>query len=40
MLIHEYFDIDLEEVWETSTEDIPELIEQIKFVLSEMDNVL
>lgn len=38
MLIHEYFDVDLEEVWVTSTEDIPELIEKIKIILSEMEN--
>jgi len=25
MLIHEYFGVDLEEVWKTSTKDIPEL---------------
>jgi uncharacterized protein with HEPN domain len=25
MLIHEYFGVDLEEVWKTATEDIPEL---------------
>lgn len=40
MLIHEYFDVDLEEVWVTSTEDIPELIKQIKIVLSGMKNSL
>lgn len=40
MLIHEYFDIDLEEVWETSTKDIPELIKQVKIILSEMDKMV
>ncbi|HCJ79462.1 hypothetical protein DK28_0201285 [Peptococcaceae bacterium SCADC1_2_3] len=34
MLIHEYFDVDLEEVWETSTEDIPVLTEQIAIIVS------
>jgi len=40
MLIHEYFDVDLEEVWVTCTEDIPELVEKIKTILSEMDSKL
>ncbi|WP_420852073.1 HepT-like ribonuclease domain-containing protein [Pelotomaculum isophthalicicum] len=40
MLIHEYFDVDLEEIWVTSIEDIPKLIMQIKIILLDMDNSL
>lgn len=37
ILIHEYFGIDLEEVWETATKDIPELAEQIGKILQELE---
>ncbi|RJO62794.1 MAG: DUF86 domain-containing protein [Dehalococcoidia bacterium] len=37
ILIHEYFGVDLEEVWGTVIEDIPELLKQIKIILQEMD---
>ncbi len=33
ILIHEYFGVDLEEVWGTVAEDIPELIRQIEIIL-------
>lgn len=38
ILTHEYFGVDLEEIWITSTEDVPKLIEQISNILSEIDN--
>lgn len=35
-LIHVYFDIDLDRVWDTITDDLPPLIEQLeKIILSE-----
>lgn len=37
ILIHDYFEVDLEEVWETATVDIPELIRQIRNILQELD---
>lgn len=35
ILIHEYFDVDLEEVWETATGDIPELGRKISAILGD-----
>lgn len=35
VLIHEYFEVDLEEVWTTATEDIPELHRLVSKILSE-----
>ncbi|WP_341473842.1 DUF86 domain-containing protein [Desulfofundulus thermobenzoicus] len=32
ILIHEYFGVDLEEVWETATRDIPEVVNQINVI--------
>ncbi|MCG0278354.1 MAG: DUF86 domain-containing protein [Thermanaeromonas sp.] len=37
VLIHEYFGVDLEEVWETVTRDIPELMRQLEAVLKGLD---
>jgi len=37
ILIHDYFEVDLEEVWETATKDIPELIKQIEVILQELE---
>ena len=34
-LIHAYFDIDLDVVWNTATVAIPQLLEQIKTILAE-----
>lgn len=36
VLIHDYFGVDLEEIWETATKDIPELERQINKILKEM----
>ncbi|WP_035107912.1 HepT-like ribonuclease domain-containing protein [Desulfovirgula thermocuniculi] len=36
ILIHEYFGVDLEEVWETATADIPELGKKISAMLEEL----
>lgn len=36
VLIHEYFGVDLDEVWETATRDIPELAQQVNEILKEM----
>lgn len=33
-LVHGYFDIDLDVVWETVTEDLPPLIEQLDEIIS------
>ncbi len=38
-LIHAYFSINLNIVWSTSTEDIPQLIEVLRFVLDETENL-
>ena len=35
-LIHDYFDVDLETVWETATKDIPELLVSIEGIIKEM----
>ena len=37
ILIHEYFGVDLEEVWETVTRDIPELMRQLEAILEGLD---
>lgn len=37
ILIHEYFGVDLEEVWNTATKDIPELKQQIEAILEELE---
>jgi len=34
-LIHAYYDIDIDRVWDTVTEDLPPLIEQLERFLSE-----
>jgi uncharacterized protein with HEPN domain len=36
-LIHDYFDVDIDTVWETATKDIPTLLSAIKFILKELD---
>jgi uncharacterized protein with HEPN domain len=36
-LIHDYFDIDLDTVWDTATEDIPALLPQIETIIKEME---
>jgi uncharacterized protein with HEPN domain len=36
-LIHDYFNVDLEMVWETATKDIPSLIPEIETILKELD---
>ena len=36
-LIHDYFDVDLDTVWETATKDIPDLIPEIESILEELD---
>jgi uncharacterized protein with HEPN domain len=35
-LIHDYFDIDLDTVWETATKDIPDLILEIESIIERM----
>jgi len=40
VLIHGYFEVDLEEVWTTATEDVPELHRQISRILSEPQPLL
>ncbi|MBL7781196.1 MAG: DUF86 domain-containing protein [Saprospiraceae bacterium] len=35
-LIHDYFDVDIETVWETATKDIPALLPDIELILKEM----
>ncbi len=37
ILIHEYFGVDLEEVWNTATKDIPKLKQQIEAILKELE---
>ncbi len=32
-LIHGYFDIDLDRVWDTMTDDLPPLVKQLSFIL-------
>jgi len=36
ILVHEYFGIDLDEVWRTIEEDLPPLKEQIELLLSQL----
>ncbi|MFN0013199.1 MAG: HepT-like ribonuclease domain-containing protein [Saprospiraceae bacterium] len=33
-LIHDYIDVDLNEVWKTATEDTPQLQQQIKKIIT------
>lgn len=33
-LIHAYFDVDLDRVWETITDDLPILIEELRAIIS------
>ncbi len=35
-LIHDYFDVDLDTVWETATKDIPSLILEIESIIEGM----
>lgn len=35
-LIHDYFDVDLDTVWETATKDIPGLVPSIAAIIKEM----
>lgn len=35
-LIHDYFDVDLDMVWETATKDIPTLLPEIESIVEEM----
>lgn len=35
-LIHDYFGIDLDVVWETATKDIPRLLSEIGVILKEI----
>ncbi|MCC7319144.1 MAG: DUF86 domain-containing protein [Bacteroidales bacterium] len=35
-LIHDYFDVDLDTVWETATKDIPGLILEIESIIEEL----
>ncbi|MBK8045266.1 MAG: DUF86 domain-containing protein [Haliscomenobacter sp.] len=36
-LIHDYFDVDIDTVWETATKDIPNLLPQIESILEEIN---
>jgi uncharacterized protein with HEPN domain len=36
-LIHDYFDVDIETVWETAVVDIPRLIPEIEIVIQQTD---
>ncbi len=36
-LIHAYFDIDLDRVWDTVMDDLPTLIQQVETVLAGLD---
>ncbi|WP_290595942.1 MULTISPECIES: DUF86 domain-containing protein [unclassified Archaeoglobus] len=38
ILIHEYFGVDLDLVWEIVERDLPELKEKIERILEEMEN--
>ncbi|MDW7683805.1 MAG: DUF86 domain-containing protein [Bacillota bacterium] len=38
VLTHEYFQIDLDEVWEMCTQDIPELILSLKKILVQIED--
>ena len=37
-LIHDYFNVDLDTVWETSSADIPSLIPEIKRIIEVLEN--
>lgn len=37
VLIHEYFGVDLEQVWETATKDVPEVARQIRTIFQKID---
>lgn len=36
-LIHDYFDVDLDTVWETAIKDIPYLLSDLKSIAEEME---
>ncbi|MCB9283156.1 MAG: DUF86 domain-containing protein [Lewinellaceae bacterium] len=36
-LIHDYFNVDLDTVWETATKDIPNLLPDIESIIEEME---
>lgn len=38
ILIHHYEELDIEQIWVTATQTIPEFSEQIKLILKELDN--
>lgn len=35
-LIHDYFDVDLDTVWETATKDVPDLLTEIASIMKTM----
>ncbi|MBL7790986.1 MAG: DUF86 domain-containing protein [Saprospiraceae bacterium] len=35
-LIHDYFDVDLDTVWETATTDVPQLLSELESIVEEM----
>lgn len=37
ILIHGYFDVNLDIVWETATQDLPGLIEEVERLLSSLE---
>lgn len=37
-LIHDYFDVDLETVWKTATEDIPGLASDVQAIIDELED--
>lgn len=39
-LIHDYFDVDADTVWETATKDIPDMIPTIKIILDQLNQNL
>ncbi len=39
-LIHDYFDIDLDTVWETATKDIPKLLSEIELIVDGIETGL
>ncbi len=38
IIVHEYFGIDLEEIWNTITTDIPKLKKNIALIIDELEN--
>lgn len=36
-LIHDYFDVDFESVWETASKDVPQLESRIKAIIKELE---